>query len=111
MLAPMEGISARAMFGGVGFFKAKLMFALIAFDELYLKIDAETRPHFEAEGCRPFTYEGKHKPMEIGYWTVPERLYDDADAFLKWAERAFDVAVRSDAAKPPSQRKYKPQYL
>jgi len=55
------------MFGGFGTFLDGLMFSLIADNDLYLKVDAENRPDYEAAGSYPFTYEGKSKPDWMSY--------------------------------------------
>jgi len=107
LFEPMGGVSLRKMFGGHGFFKSGLMFALIYGDEIYLKADDEAKGPYEDEDAKQFLYEGKNKTTAMGYWTVPERLLDDADEFNEWAKSAFEVALRVDAAKPPSQRKLK----
>lgn len=99
-------VDVKRMFGGAGIFREGLMFGLIAEECLYLKADDETKADFEAEGSGPFLYEKNGKTMEMSYWRLPERLYDDPEEFTDWARHAFSVAMRADAAKPPSQRKH-----
>jgi DNA transformation protein len=108
LFEPLGGVSNRRMFGGVGFFKSGLMFGLIAFDEIYLKADKSDEPAFLEAGSEPFVYEGKGKPMQMGYWKLPEHLHEDEDERRRWVEAAFETAIRADNAKPPSQRKLKP---
>ncbi len=106
MLVPLGPVKSRRMFGGSGLFADGLMFALIANEVLYLKADEQTQPAFEAEGMEPFTYETKAgKRGVMSYWQVPERLFDEPEEFVSWARDAVSVALRADAAKPPSQRK------
>ncbi|MGD1934974.1 MAG: TfoX/Sxy family protein [Candidatus Phaeomarinobacter sp.] len=106
MLGPLGPVKSRRMFGGSGLFADGLMFALIANEVLYLKVDEQTQPAFEAEGAEPFTYETKAgKRGVMSYWQVPERLSDEPEEFVTWARDAVSVALRADAAKPPSQRK------
>ena len=92
-------IKARRMFGGAGLYSGAVMFALIADDTLYLKADDATRTAFEAEGLGPFVYQGKSKPVRLSYWQAPERLLDDPDELLAWAERALAAAQRAAQAK------------
>ena len=66
-LTPLGSATGRAMFGGFGTFLDGLMFSLIADNDLYLKVDAENRPDYEAAGSYPFTYEGKSKPDWMSY--------------------------------------------
>lgn len=93
-LSVLGHVTVRSMFGGSGIFHEGVMIALIAYDTLYLKVDDENRPAFEAEGMTPFTYEGKGKPVRMSYWQVPDWLYDDPDAMREWAGKAFEAALR-----------------
>jgi DNA transformation protein and related proteins len=100
LLAPMGGVSARPMFGGHGLRIDGHFMALIAFDRLYLKVDAATRPRFEAAGCEPFVYQGKGKPVTMSYWTVPAQAMESPMGMQPWACLALDAALRARASKP-----------
>ena len=108
LFEPVEGVSLRRMFGGIGVFKAGLMFALVADDVLYFKADHTTSPQFEAEGFGPWVYEGRGKSVAMPYWQAPERLFDEPDEFATWARAAFAVAERTkkpkDKAKPAKKK-------
>ncbi|MDA7948618.1 MAG: TfoX/Sxy family protein [Hyphomicrobiaceae bacterium] len=95
LFAGFSPVSIRSMFGGAGVFHDDVMFALIADDTLYLKVDDVNRDDFESEGMKPFTYTGKGKPVSMSYWEVPEAAYDDPDLFVEWARKAFAAAQRS----------------
>lgn len=95
LFEPVGGVTIKRMFGGLGIFKAGLMFALVSDDVLYLKADAATAPRFEAEGYHRWVYEGHKRPMAMPYWQAPERLYDEPDEFTEWARAAFAVAERN----------------
>jgi DNA transformation protein len=99
-------VEVKRMFGGAGIFREGLMFALIADEVLFLKVDETTRPDFESETSGPFLYEKNGKTMEMSYWRLPERLYDEPDEFTAWAQNAFSAALRADGKKSPSQRKH-----
>lgn len=96
LFEPVGGVSFRRMFGGLGVFRDGLMFALVADDVLYLKADRDTSLAFTEEGCGPFVYDGKHRPVAIQYWRLPKRLYDDPDEFRQWALNAVAVAARAE---------------
>ncbi len=114
-LAPLGPVYARRMFGGAGLYCDGLMFALIADDTVYLKADDKTSQDFMSEGLKPFTYHGKSKPITMSYWRVPERLFDDQDEFVAWADVALRVAKsglkpkRTTAAKKKAKAKSKPK--
>ena len=98
LLEPIGGAEHRRMFGGVLLSRHGLPFGLIAEDVLYLKVDAETAPLFEAEGSEPFKPFGGDKPMS--YWTTPLEALEDPDALARWARLALEAAARAKAAKP-----------
>ena len=98
-LAPLGRVAIRRMFGGGGVYCDGTIIGLVADDVLYLKADETTKGPFEAEGCGPFVYHGKGKPIAMSYWRVPERLLDEPDEMVAWARTALGVARRSAAVK------------
>lgn len=100
LLGPLGPVSTRRMFGGVGLFYGSSMFGLIAFEELYLKVDARNRPDFEAEGEEPFGYDTKDGRRTIlSYWRAPARLLDEPDELRLWARKSVDAALAAAALK------------
>lgn len=94
----------RRMFGGHGLFCDDVMFALIADDVLYLKVDAETQPDFRDAGAEPFVYEKAGKPVEMSYMTVPGEGEEDIDTLSTWAHMALAAAHRAKTKKPARKR-------
>lgn len=99
-----DGLGFRRMFGGHGIYRHGLMIALVADDTLYLKVDEQARPAFEAEGLGPFVYQGKGKPVAMSYWRCPERCLDDPVEMRRWLEQAHAAALRAAAARRPRKR-------
>jgi DNA transformation protein and related proteins len=99
LLAPVGAITARKMFGGASLYADGVLFALVDDDVLYLKADQTTSARYQAEGLKPFTYEGKTGPVSMSYWRAPERLYDEPDEMAEWTREALAVARRAAAAK------------
>lgn len=95
-LAPLR---TRRMFGGLGVYSGDVMMALVAYGELYLKVDEETKPAFEAAGARPFVYESTGKRTAMSYWTLPDAAQDDPDEAARWGRLALAAARRAAAAK------------
>lgn len=93
------GTRLRRMFGGHGVFCDGVMFALIADDLLFLKVDDATRPDFLAAGCTPFIYEKAGKPVAMSYVSVPEDAHENVEALRPWALLALAAANRAHAAK------------
>lgn len=92
-------VRARAMFGGHGLYHGGVMFALIADDQLYFKVDEATRGRFDEAGSRPFVYQGKGKPVTMSYWGAPEGALDAADDLRPWARLGVEAARRGQAKK------------
>jgi len=100
LLEDFAGVSAKRMFGGHGLFRDGLMFGLVADSTLYLKVDKQNKPEFEARDLGPFMYEGKRgKPISMSYHQAPEEVLDNADDMIEWAESAYAAAVRSKKPK------------
>lgn len=93
-LAPLVPLRVRPMFGELGLYAGEVFFALIADDTLYFKVDASTRPAYEAAGMMPFApYGAAAKAMP--YFQVPEDVLDDPAALREWADQAIAVAERT----------------
>ena len=89
-------VKAKRMFGGVGIYDGDLFFALISDDTLYFKVDATTRPRYDARGMTPFRPFGDER-MTMQYYTIPEELLDEPDALREWAVEAIGVARHARA--------------
>lgn len=93
-LSQLGEVLPRKMFGGVGLYCDGLFFALIARDELYLKVDDQTRPFFEAAGStafRPYA----DRPGTMQYYSVPIAVLESAPELAEWARRALGAASRA----------------
>nr|WP_267955248.1 TfoX/Sxy family protein [Halomonas ethanolica] len=97
-------ITARRMFGGHGIYHDGLMFALVADETLYLKVDAHNLGDFEREGLEPFEYDKGGRLVQMSYYQAPEELFEDRELAAAWARRSFEAALRAQAGK----RKTKP---
>lgn len=107
LLEDFGPVGVRRMFGGAGLLRNGLMFGLVADDILYFKSDEQTAAMFQAEGLEAFGYESKTgKRTIMSYTRAPERVLEEADEMLFWAQKAFEAALRADNAKPASKRKY-----
>lgn len=109
LFEPLGGVAFRRMFGGVGIFRGGIMFALIIDDALYLKTDEASRPRFVAEGVGPFVFDSRGKTVTTSYWRLPERLFDEPDAFAEWAAEALAIAERLHKTKSGKVRKPAPK--
>jgi DNA transformation protein len=98
-LAPFGRVTMRRMFGKTGVFHNGLMFAMVANDALYFRVDDHNRGIFkEAESAQPLNYEKRGRVIDLAFWRVPERLLDEPDELIAWARAAL-AAARRVAAK------------
>lgn len=86
LFADLGDIRIRRMFGGAGIYRGEVMFGLIAEGEIYLKACPDAEADFRNAGSEPFRYMAKNraKPVELGYWRLPDDALDDPDAALAW---------------------------
>jgi DNA transformation protein and related proteins len=105
LLAALGGARARRMFGGHGLYVDDLFIAIVIGGRLYLKIDAQTRPTFEAAGCTPFVYGKADQAVAMSYWSAPEEATESQALMLPWARLAQAAALRARAARPARPRR------
>jgi DNA transformation protein len=99
-------VEVRRMFGGAGLYAGGTMFAILHDGVIYLKADERGAAAFERENLPPFTYatnDGKRAIMS--YRRMPDRLYDDPDELVAWANDALAAARRGRERKTSSGAK------
>lgn len=108
LFSPFGEIKVRKMFGGAGVYCDGLFFALIGDDDLWLKVDDETRAVFEAEALEPFTFVMKDgSSATMSYYALPEDAFDDHDVLEHWIRLGLQAAERAAAKKKPKKKKSK----
>jgi DNA transformation protein len=90
-----ESLRIKGMFGGHGVFLGDTMFALIADDVLYFKVDDQSLADFIDAGSEPFTYSRGGKDRQMSYYMVPDGALEESETLIPWAERAIGAAKRS----------------
>jgi DNA transformation protein and related proteins len=111
-LAPLGRITMRRMFGKTGVFCGGVMLGMVTEDTLYFRVDDHNRVTFrEAASFPPLNYEKKGSAIELSFWRVPERLFDEPDEFVTWARAALAAARRVAAKRERTapRRKSKPR--
>jgi DNA transformation protein len=104
LLGGSGAVRVRRMFGGHGLYLDELFVAIVAGGRLYLKVDATTRPRFEAAGCEPFVYRGAGREVTMHYWSVPDEAMDSAALMAPWARLARQAALYAAAHRGPAAR-------
>jgi DNA transformation protein len=101
-LAPLGRLTLRRMFGKTGVFCDGVMFGMAADNTLYFRVDDDNRAVFEeAAAFPPLNYEKKGATIDLSFWRVPERLFDEPDELVTWARAALAVAHRVAAKRSP----------
>jgi DNA transformation protein and related proteins len=97
-------VTSRKMFGGAGLYLEGTIFALIAYDTLYFKVDDANRPDYEGAGMEPF------QPFDetsyvMSYYEVPIDVLEEADELVEWAKKALAAARRAPSKKKKAAKK------
>lgn len=111
-LAPLGRVTMRRMFGKTGVFCNGLMSGMVTHDTLYFRVDDHNRAVFkEVESYPPLSYEKKGRTIDLSFWCVPERLFDEPDELVAWARAALAAARRAAAKRERGapRRKSTPQ--
>jgi DNA transformation protein and related proteins len=111
-LAPLGHLTLRRMFGKTGVFCDGVMLGMVTENTLYFRVDDQNRATFgEAQSYPPLNYQKKGSAIDLAFWRVPERLFDEPDELVIWARAALAAAHRVAAKrqKTAPKRKSRPQ--
>jgi DNA transformation protein len=94
-LAPLGRVTLRRMFGKTGVFCDGVMLGMVTENTLYFRVDDHNRVTFkEAEAFPPLNYAKQGATIDLAFWRVPERLFDEPDELVTWARAALAAAHR-----------------
>jgi DNA transformation protein and related proteins len=85
-------VSARKMFGGAGLYRDGVMFALIANDDVYLKVNEANLGDFVKASSRQFK-PFEHKKATMPYYQIPDELLENTEELALWLDKAFKAAL------------------
>ncbi|MEL0028852.1 MAG: TfoX/Sxy family protein [Perlucidibaca sp.] len=88
-------VRCKRMFGGFGFYHDDRFFAVMVDGTPYLKVDAGTRPAFEAAGLPAWVYLREGRPVTMGFHGLPEAALDDPEEMRPWVLLALQAARRT----------------
>lgn len=103
-LAGLGAVTVRRMFGGAGIYHGGLFFAVLDDDQLFFKVNDDTRPAYMAAESGPFAPMPGEAPMR-GYYEVPAEVLDDRERLVEWARGAVNVARAMAKPKKRAGRK------
>lgn len=102
-LGPLGRITSRAMMGGHVLYCNGTVFAIVAANVMYLKVNEATRARFEALGrerFQPFA----DKPFSMSYYQPPTEFFEDESVMLEWARGAVAAGAAEQKKKRPRKR-------
>ena len=106
LFQPLGPVTIKRMFGGAGVYAHDVMFALLADEQIYLKVDEALQSELEDEGSGPFRFEMKDgKVAEMKYFRLPDIAMDDDEEASNWGRKALDVALKAKSKKKPKRGK------
>ena len=86
-------VSVRRMFGGAGLYREATMFAVLAEDVAYLKVDDSNRDDFLRASSAPFEpYPDKIKTTIRTYYEIPADVLENPPELARWAQRSWLIA-------------------
>jgi DNA transformation protein len=100
LLSPLGGVTRRYMFGGWGFYKDGLFFAIIASGRLYFKSGPCNVADFLEAGLEQWTFPTDTGLMKMSYHAAPEAALENPRLMLTWAKKGLAAAKEAKAAKP-----------
>jgi DNA transformation protein len=104
LLSPLGGVTRRYMFGGWGFYKDGLFFAIIASGCLYFKTGPCNVQEFLDAGLAQWTVPTDNGRMKMSYHAAPEAALENPRLMLVWARKGLAAAQEAKAAKPAKKR-------
>ena len=93
LFSDLGTVQCRSMFGGYGVYFRGRMFALIADDRLYMKVDTSLKEEYKSAGCEPFIYHSSRKPIQMSYWSLPEEALEQPALAVHWAQKSLKAAA------------------
>lgn len=87
-LADLNGVTARAMFGGYGLYHKAKFFGILHKGRLYFKVSATTVPNYMKQGMKPFRPNAKQTLKS--FYEVPIDVIEDAESLTQWAASAIE---------------------
>jgi DNA transformation protein len=105
-MEPVGTVTRKRLFGGATLYCDDVAFAILAFDALWFKADAESDAEWDSIGAPRFTVEREGgKIQSLNYRRAPDEVYDDTDELRRWGLLALEAGRRAPAKKPKENRK------
>ena len=80
------------------------MFALIAYETLYFKVDDDNREDYIAAETGPFIYNRNGKSIEMSYYQLPNPVFENVEVLAEWVQKAHAAARRAKQKKTKKKK-------
>ncbi|HWV47317.1 MAG TPA: TfoX/Sxy family protein [Nitrospira sp.] len=87
-LTELNGVTARAMFGGYGLYQRAAFFGIIHKGRLYFKVSTTTVHNYMDHGMKPLRPNPKQTLKS--FYEVPIDVIEDAEFLTQWAIEAAE---------------------
>lgn len=87
-LTELNGVTARAMFGGYGLYQRAAFFGIIHKGRLYFKVSTTTVHNYMDHGMKPFRPNPKQTLKS--FYKVPIDVIEDGEFLTQWAIEAAE---------------------
>jgi DNA transformation protein len=104
LFAEFGPVTVKRFFGGEAIYAGDVMIGMVFDERIYLKTDETTRKAFLVEKCKPFTFEKGGETVATTWFSLPERLFDDAEELALWARAALKVASSSPGVRKKAKK-------
>jgi len=105
-LIELGDVKVKKMFGGAALYYGGLIFALIADDVLYFKVDDSNRLDYAQKNMKPFK-PFDDKPMLMPYYEVPVDILENRNKIAEWARKSLFVSKNTHTQVSGKKRKNK----
>ncbi|HEY5798002.1 MAG TPA: TfoX/Sxy family protein [Bosea sp. (in: a-proteobacteria)] len=96
LLADWANVTTRPLFGAVALYRADRVFAMVWHGALYFKVDRVSQKEYESAGSKALSYVSSGENYTLkSYWEVPADVIEDGAKLCDWAERAYQVALKT----------------
>jgi DNA transformation protein len=91
-LSGLDGVEAKAMFGGAGFYRNGSFFGILYKDHLYFRVSTRTMGDYKKRKMKPFTPCEGRKGTSKNYYEVPVEILESPGDLVSWARKAVKAA-------------------
>ena len=92
-LSDLDGVEAKPMFGGAGFYLDGEFFGILYKQHLYFRVSPNTIADYKKRKMKPFKpFEGKRGSSK-NYYQVPVDVIESPRDLIAWARKAAQAAA------------------